>query len=97
MKTNVARTSIDCYHAIHKEGQLTRLQLKIMAAMEPWRDFSLQELVKLTGLPINTVSGRCNELRTAKRLVHGQTRPCSVTGRMVHPVKLPAVQLELLI
>ena len=96
MKTNVSSTSIDCYSALQNEGKLTRLQLKIMAAMEPWRDFSLQELVIITGLPINTVSGRCNELRNAKRLEHGQTRPCSVTGRRVHPVKLPAVQLELL-
>ena len=95
MKTNVASTSIDCYSALQNEGKLTRLQLKIMAAMEPWRDFSLQELVQLTGLPINTVSGRCNELRTAKRLEHGQTRACSVTGRRVHPVKLPDVQMEL--
>ncbi len=92
MKTNVASTSIDCYSALQNEGKLTRLQLKIMAAMEPWRDFSLQELVQLTGLPINTVSGRCNELRTAKHIEHGETRPCTVTGRMVHPVKLVSTQ-----
>lgn len=92
MKTNVADTSIDCYHEIHNEGRLTRLQSQIMASINSGADYTLQELVRLTGLPVNTVSGRCNELRTAKRLEHGKTRACSVTGRKVHPVKLPAMQ-----
>ena len=92
MRAAVASTSIDTYRAIHKEGQLTRMQLKIMAAIDPWTDYTLQELSKITGLPINTVSGRCNELRTANRLVLGQTRKCHVTGRMVHPVMLPESQ-----
>ena len=95
MKTAVASTSIDCYHAIHGEGKLTRMQAAILSHMRAGNDYSLQELVRITGLAINTVSGRCNELRTAKRLEHGATRACSVTGRTVHPVKLPAVQLEI--
>ena len=92
MKTQVASTSIDTYRAIHSEGRLTRMQSQIVGAMSHGIDYSLQELVRLTGLPINTISGRCNELRTAKRLEHGRTRPCGVTGRTVHAVKLPSVQ-----
>jgi hypothetical protein len=92
MKTAVASTSIDCYRAIHGEGKLSRQQSQIMGVIYAGQDYSLQELVKLTGMPINAVSGRCNELRTARRLEHGRTRPCSVTGRMVHPVKLPSIQ-----
>ncbi len=92
MKTNAQDTSIDCYHAIHGEGMLSRQQSQIMGCIYAGRDYSLQELVKLTGMPVNVISGRCNELRTARRLEHGATRKCSVTGRNIHPVKLPALQ-----
>lgn len=92
MKTNVTDTSIDCFNDLRATRKLSRMQSQIMAAINPGADYTLQELVRLTGLPVNTVSGRCNELRTAKRLEHGKTRACSVTGRKVHPVKLPALQ-----
>ena len=92
MRTSVQDTSIDTYRAIQKEGKLSVMQAKVMAHMRAGVDYSLQELVLLTGLPINTVSGRCNELRTAKRIEHGSTRRCSVTGRTVHPVRLPVGQ-----
>jgi predicted DNA-binding protein YlxM (UPF0122 family) len=76
MRTNMASTSIDCYHAIHSEGILTKRQAQVMAAIYPGSDYSLQELVGITGLPVNVISGRCNELRTAKRLELGLTRWC---------------------
>jgi hypothetical protein len=85
----VAETSREAYHAIQRDGTLTRQQAQVMQQVQPGRDYSLQELVKLTGLPVNVISGRCNELRTAKRLEHGPERKCSVTGRTIHPVRLP--------
>ena len=92
MKTSVASTSIDTYRAIHSEGRLNNQQTQIMGAVQAGRDYTLQDLSAALGMPINAVSGRCNELRTAKRLEHGKTRSCSITGRKVHPVKLPALQ-----
>ena len=89
MKTMVADTSVETYHALQREGGLSRQQGQVMAVIRAGRDYSLQELVKLTGLPVNVISGRCNELRAAKRLEHGPTRKCSLTGRSVHPVRLP--------
>jgi len=90
MKTAVAETSIDSYHALRREGGLTRQQHKVLAVIRPYRDYSLQELVIASGLPVNVISGRVNELKTEKRLEHGPTRKCSITGRTVHPVRLPA-------
>jgi hypothetical protein len=89
MKTQVAETSIDAYHALQREGTLTKRQAQVMEQVQPGRDYSLQELVQLTGLPVNVISGRCNELRAAKRLELGPERKCSLTGRTIHPVRLP--------
>ena len=96
MKTNVASTSIDCYHQIEAEGQLSRQQAQIMAHIAAGRDYTLQELVGLAGLPVNVISARCNKLRELGHLELAAKRPCWVTGRNVSPVKLPTVQLELL-
>lgn len=95
MRTNVAETSADAYDAIRREGQLSNMQARVMAAIESGRDYSLQEICRATGIPINAVSGRVNELKTAGRLQHGPRRPCGITGRTIHPVRLPAQQLEI--
>lgn len=89
----VASTSAACYREIKSEGLLTHRQQQIMDVIKPGRDYSLQEIVMLCGLPINVVSGRVNELkRDLKRLEHGETRQCSLTRRTIHPVRIPEVQ-----
>jgi hypothetical protein len=96
MKTNVADTSIENYHAIQAEGKLKPQHDIILQVISPTRDYSLQELCILTKLPINVVSGRCNELKTARRLETAQKRSCSITKRTIAPVRLPRKQLELM-
>lgn len=96
MRTAVASTSIATYRAIKIDGTVSARQAQIMAAVYPGLDYSLQELVGLTGLPVNVVSGRCNELRKAGLLELAEKRPCTVTGRTVAPVKLPSAQGVLL-
>jgi hypothetical protein len=93
---HTAQTSIDTYHAIKKDGTVSARQAQILAVVYPGLDYSLQELVGLTGLPVNVVSGRCHELRTLGQLVLAEKRPCSITGRTVAPVALPPVQGVLL-
>lgn len=47
-------------------------------------------------IDLNRVSSRVSELVTAGRLVRtADTRPCSITGRPVHPVSVPAQQARL--
>lgn len=83
-------TSIETYHAIRDDGTLTRQQKIIVDAIAVGRNYSLQELVRATGLPINTVSGRCCDLRGLGVLELGPTRACGVTGRTIRPVRLAA-------
>jgi len=51
---------------------------------------TMREIQKATGIDINAVSGRCNELKRDKRLFEYPKRKCSETGRLViplHPIK----------
>lgn len=89
MRTNVSDTSIECYHAIRGEGKLGKQQSEVLEAIRKGRDYSLQEISKLTGLAINAVSGRVNELKESGALEQAETRKCSITGRTVRPVRLP--------
>jgi hypothetical protein len=81
-------------------GDLTRQQRAIMTALhgEPDRDWTLQEIVKLTGLPVNVVSGRANELKSRKPfpyLLESTPRACSITKRTVTPLRINRGQLAL--
>ena len=95
MKTNVADTSIEAYHG-HTVGDLTEGQRRVMAVIKEGRDYSRAEIAKASGLPLQSVCGRVNELLTAKRLEHGPRRECAITQNTVNPVRLPARQMELI-
>lgn len=96
MKTQVSDTSIATYHDIKADGTVNKRQSQVLAVMKEGRDYSLQELVMLSGLPINVVSGRVNELKNADHLENGETRRCSITRRTVHPVRLVTRQQMLI-
>lgn len=90
----VATTSRAAYDELRSTGKLNEQQKKVMAVIVPGRDYSLQELVMLSGLPINVVSGRVNELKSKplELLENGVTRKCSLTHRTIHPVQIPMVE-----
>jgi hypothetical protein len=89
-----AATSRLAYDEIRSTGKLNEQQKKIMAVIVRGRDYSLQELVMLSGLPINVVSGRVNELKKSplELLERAPTRKCTLTGSTIHPVRLPALE-----
>lgn len=89
-------SSLAAYDHLQETGKLGTQAQTILDCIRSGRDYSLQELVKITGYAINAVSGRCNDLKKAGMLAEGAPRRCSVTGRTIHPVKLPARQLELI-
>lgn len=96
MHTAVAHTSIRNYDRMKKSGEIGRVQQEIMDAIGAYpRDYSLQELSQATGLAINTVSGRVNELRQKGKLELGPSRACKVTGRTIRPVRRPHPQRDL--
>ena len=47
---------------------------------------SLREIQKLTGLGINAVSGRVNDLKKEGLLETTKKRKCTITGRLIAPV-----------
>lgn len=87
-------TSIETYHALKEEGALGKRQTEVLAAVQPGFDYSLQELVRLTGLPVNCITGRAMELRELGLLELAPTRPCSVTGRIIRPLRRPVIDLD---
>lgn len=82
-------TSRKAYHEITEEGRISRQERIILNVMWPGSDFSLQELVKLSGVQINAVAGRVNHLKKIGAVVVTAPRKCSITGRTVMPVSLP--------
>lgn len=76
--SNMADTSLDAFRAL----DVTHAQKRILAAFSPGLAITRQELVTLTGMPINSVSGRCTELLEAGVL---ESLP-TVEGR--HPLRL---------
>lgn len=50
-------------------------------------DFSLREIAAITGMEINAVSGRVNELKRIGLLVEAVPRKCRVSGRTITPVE----------
>lgn len=101
MKTAVLGTSIDAYRSMSPRklgAQQARILEVIEEALEAGHaDMSLQEIKAAyrakfrTNIELSTVSGRVNEL-VGYRLQRLQTtRPCSVTGKSIHPVRIPQV------
>lgn len=92
-KTNVADTSIKCYHELRKEGKINQQQEHILNAMKRNKDYSLQELCKLTGLAINSVSARVNELKEKAIIISLYKRKCSVTNRTIQALEINPLYL----
>lgn len=83
------------YQDMRDTGRLGKQQQTILGKVQAGRDYSLRELAALSGLEINAVSGRVNDLKKLNLLVEGEKRACTVTGKTITPVKLPAKQGEL--
>lgn len=94
MQTAVADTSIRAYRQAKKAGELEPRQRQILAVMAPYpADYSLQELKKLTGLEVNVLSARVNELREELcKVERGPARACKVTGKTIRPHRRPHPQ-----
>lgn len=89
MRTDVRESSLAAYRELTNSGKIGAQAQKILSAIRYGMDYSLQEISRSTGIAINAVSGRCNDLKKIGLLVEAAARKCSVTGRTVHPVRLP--------
>lgn len=89
MKTKVNRTSIQ-NHAKNIEGRVYQpCQAKIISALKRRRRaMTRSEVAIATGLAINNVCGRVNDLIAGDVLKAIGKRKCSITGRTVEEVFL---------
>lgn len=83
----VRDTSAVAFEQNAKSGQSARLRDIIhRAVLRSQTPLTRSEIAERTGLPINTVAGRVNELMKAGMLAELPPVRCPETGRMVHPV-----------
>lgn len=97
VKTNMLESSLDAYADLQSSGKSGKQSEVIMSKLSANRNYSLREIQVLTGYEINVISGRVNDLKKSGVLVETSfKRNCSVTGKLIQPVKLPSLQLDLL-
>ena len=96
-RPGVRDTSMIAYRALQYSGEIGAQQRKVLAVwLDGKRDafWTRQELTKLTGLPINTICGRVNELLDAPlNLLYeaDSKKTCTVTGNDVNAIGLATV------
>lgn len=83
----VSITSRKTYKEIAAEGLVGRQALEILEAIiDMGQAMSLREIERTTGIPINAVSGRVNDLKVAGYLCEVDKRKCRISGRLITPV-----------
>ena len=86
--TDVRDTSIESYHFIVERGISGAQRRKVIAFLYGRRPYTRAEISRESGLAINAVCGRVNELIKLKALQEHAARPCNVSGRKAHPVSI---------
>lgn len=83
-------TSRLAYRQIQKEGITTNQKQVILNCVknhDRGLGMSLREIQSITGIEINAVSGRVNDLKKANLLSHPMwKRACKISGRKINPV-----------
>jgi len=90
----ITETSKLAYKQINEEGVSGKQKNVIMEAIKnhcnkeqyDGKGVSLQEIKKITGIEINAVSGRVNDLKKEGFLETIEKRKCSETERLISPV-----------
>lgn len=82
----VRRTSRDAYRELQDTGKAGTQRAQILETMlKKPVSYTRSELSKATGLTINAVSGRVNEMIRDGVIVESTwTRQCNITGKNVH-------------
>ena len=87
----IAHTSKLAYKQINDEGTSESQKKTILSIVklhynQVKRDMSLREISSRTGIEINAVSGRVNDLKKDGKLQTVEKRKCTITNRLVAPV-----------
>ena len=81
-------TSLMAYDELKTSGKQPKQKDIILNVLKGCdKALSLQEICNKTGMAINAVSGRVNDLKRANQVVEATKRKCSVTCKTITPVK----------
>jgi len=81
-------TSLMAYNELKTSGKQPKQKDIILNVLKGCdKALSLQEICNKTGMAINAVSGRVNDLKKANQVVEATKRKCSVTCKTITPVK----------
>ena len=84
-----ATTSKLAYDDLKNSGKDISQKEKILGALEAVdAPLSGRELMQLTGLEINAISGRLNDLKKTSDVIECPRRYCSVTNKLITPVEI---------
>lgn len=83
---SVKDTSLLAYIGINENGIVLNLRGRLFRNIEQNPNHTRRELSELTGLPVNTIAGRVNELLSCGAIGELPMRKDSHTGRMAHPL-----------
>lgn len=97
MRTAMRTTSLEAYGAMVMGPRLGEQQRAILAhlAKHCHTDWTRHEIAKATGIAINAVAGRVNELLGRKVIVELPRRPDRHTGVSAHPIRMAPLQAEM--
>ena len=95
MKIAQRETAINCYYGRIITILAPTQNQQVIYVIKSGKDYSLSELVRLTGIEKSSISRCVNSLRAAGLLVTAPERKCSISGIRILPSKLPAKQVEL--
>lgn len=87
-KAGIRDASLEAYQHLRDTGKLNKQESIIIRALNSKSPMTGREIQKATGMDINAVSGRVNDLKKKKVLVETPRRVCRVTGRVVTPVRV---------
>ena len=84
---SISTTSHLAYKEINSDGTAVSQKNKILNILDLIAEpMSAREIKEYTGLEINAVSGRINDLKKEGLVVEGEKRRCTVSNKMVTPV-----------
>ena len=84
----VRTTSIISYDELKGNGKQPKQKDIIFGVLKKnVSPMSLQEICNKTGMALNSVSGRVNDLKKANQVVEAPKRKCSVTCKTITPVR----------
>lgn len=90
----VAATSLDAYRT-HREGNLGKQSATVFAFIALHPDCSRQEIAVGSGVAINAVCGRVDELLKVGSIEVSGVKRCSVTGSTVNALRVAPIQRPL--